>query len=63
MKLLSVKGRGHGNGRPRRDLSISLGVPGDFQNPKMVTTMEAIVESCNAHGSPSGHADAHGGTG
>jgi 2-keto-3-deoxy-L-rhamnonate aldolase RhmA len=32
------------------DLSISLGVPGDFQNPKMVSTMEAIVESCNKHG-------------
>lgn len=32
------------------DLSISLGVPGDFQNPKMVDAMEKIVESCLAHG-------------
>lgn len=32
------------------DLSISLGVPGDFQHPKMVDAMEAIRESCNAHG-------------
>jgi 2-dehydro-3-deoxyglucarate aldolase/4-hydroxy-2-oxoheptanedioate aldolase len=32
------------------DLSISLGVPGDFQHPKMVEAMEAIRDSCNAHG-------------
>ncbi len=32
------------------DLSISLGVPGEFQHPKMVETMEAIVESCNRRG-------------
>lgn len=32
------------------DLSISLGVPGDFQHPKMVGAMEKILESCLAHG-------------
>ncbi|MCC6861727.1 MAG: aldolase [Bryobacterales bacterium] len=28
------------------DLSISLGVPGDFQHPRMVEAMEAVRESC-----------------
>jgi 2-keto-3-deoxy-L-rhamnonate aldolase RhmA len=32
------------------DLSISLGVPGDFQHPKMVEAMEQIRDSCIAHG-------------
>jgi 2-dehydro-3-deoxyglucarate aldolase/4-hydroxy-2-oxoheptanedioate aldolase len=32
------------------DLSISLGVPGDFQHPKMVEAMEAIRDSCNKRG-------------
>lgn len=32
------------------DLSVSLGVPGDFEHPSMVETMEKIVESCRAHG-------------
>ena len=32
------------------DLSISLGVPGDFQHPKMVEAMEAVRDSCRAHG-------------
>src|SRR5579884_3262206 len=32
------------------DLSISLGVPGDFQHPKMVEAMEKIRDSCIAHG-------------
>lgn len=31
------------------DLSISLGVPGDFQHPKMVEAMEAIRDSCIRH--------------
>ncbi len=31
------------------DLSVSLGVPGDFEHPSMVDTMEKIVESCRAH--------------
>jgi 2-keto-3-deoxy-L-rhamnonate aldolase RhmA len=32
------------------DLSISLGVAGDFQHPKMVAAMDAIRDSCIAHG-------------
>jgi 2-keto-3-deoxy-L-rhamnonate aldolase RhmA len=32
------------------DLSISLGVPGEFQHPKMVEAMEAIRDSCLARG-------------
>lgn len=28
------------------DLSISLGVPGEFQHPKMVATVEAIRDTC-----------------
>jgi 2-keto-3-deoxy-L-rhamnonate aldolase RhmA len=30
------------------DLSISLGVPGEFQHPKVVEAMEAIRDTCNA---------------
>jgi 2-keto-3-deoxy-L-rhamnonate aldolase RhmA len=32
------------------DLSISLGVPGDFQHPKMVAAMEAVRDTCLAKG-------------
>lgn len=32
------------------DLSISLGVPGDFQHPKMVDAMEKIRDSCLKYG-------------
>ncbi|MCU1261464.1 MAG: hypothetical protein JWO80_4349 [Bryobacterales bacterium] len=32
------------------DLSISLGVPGDFQHPKMVAAMEAVRDTCVAKG-------------
>ncbi|MGC4050362.1 MAG: aldolase/citrate lyase family protein [Paludibaculum sp.] len=32
------------------DLTISLGVPGEFEHPKMLATVEKIVESCIAHG-------------
>ncbi len=31
------------------DLSISLGVPGEFQHPKMVEAMEAIRDTCVRH--------------
>ena len=30
------------------DLSISLGVPGDFSNPKMMKAMSCVVEACQA---------------
>ncbi len=32
------------------DLSISLGVPGEFQHPKMVAAMEAVRDTCLAKG-------------
>ncbi|MDQ6706532.1 MAG: aldolase/citrate lyase family protein [Acidobacteriota bacterium] len=32
------------------DLSISLGVPGEFQHPKMVEAMEAVRDSCTRRG-------------
>ena len=32
------------------DLSISLGVPGDFQHPKMVEAMESVRDSCDRRG-------------
>jgi 2-dehydro-3-deoxyglucarate aldolase/4-hydroxy-2-oxoheptanedioate aldolase len=32
------------------DLSISLGVPGEFEHPRMLDTVAKIVESCRAHG-------------
>jgi 2-keto-3-deoxy-L-rhamnonate aldolase RhmA len=32
------------------DLSISLGVPGDFQHPAMVEAMDLVRESCVRHG-------------
>ncbi len=32
------------------DLSISLGVPGEYDHPKMVETIEAIRDTCNAKG-------------
>jgi 2-keto-3-deoxy-L-rhamnonate aldolase RhmA len=32
------------------DLSISIGVPGDFEHPKMVDAMEKIRDSCIKHG-------------
>jgi len=32
------------------DLSISLGIPGDFENPKMIEAMEQIRDSCVKHG-------------
>jgi 2-keto-3-deoxy-L-rhamnonate aldolase RhmA len=39
------------------DLSISLGIPGEFQDPRMVKTMEAIRDSCLQHGvAPGTHA-------
>jgi 2-dehydro-3-deoxyglucarate aldolase/4-hydroxy-2-oxoheptanedioate aldolase len=32
------------------DLSISLGVPGEFDHPKMIETIEAVKETCLKHG-------------
>jgi len=48
-ELLSVKGIDAVMVGPV-DLSISLGVPGDFEHPKMVEAMEKIRDSCLKHG-------------
>lgn len=32
------------------DLSISLGVPGEFENPKLVAAVEAVRDTCRKHG-------------
>ena len=32
------------------DLSISLGVPGEFQSPRLIETIERIIECCKRHG-------------
>jgi 2-dehydro-3-deoxyglucarate aldolase/4-hydroxy-2-oxoheptanedioate aldolase len=32
------------------DLSIALGIPGQFDNPLLVSTVEALIEKCNKHG-------------
>lgn len=47
-ELLSVKGLDAVMVGPA-DLSISLGVPGNFQHAKMVEAMEAVRDSCDAH--------------
>ena len=47
-ELLSVKGIDAVMVGPV-DLSISLGVPGDFDNPKLIDTVEKIRDACNAH--------------
>jgi 4-hydroxy-2-oxoheptanedioate aldolase len=32
------------------DLSISLGIPGQFEHPLLVSTVERLIEKCNRHG-------------
>jgi 2-dehydro-3-deoxyglucarate aldolase/4-hydroxy-2-oxoheptanedioate aldolase len=32
------------------DLSISLGIPGQFEHPLLISTVERLVEKCNRHG-------------
>ncbi|HUK18681.1 MAG TPA: aldolase/citrate lyase family protein [Bryobacteraceae bacterium] len=32
------------------DLSISLGVPGQFEHPLLVSTVDRLIEECNRHG-------------
>jgi 2-keto-3-deoxy-L-rhamnonate aldolase RhmA len=32
------------------DLSIALGVPGQFENPLLVSAVEELIEKCVAHG-------------
>ncbi len=48
-ELLSVKGLDIVMVGPA-DLSISLGVPGQFEHPRLVAAVERVIERCNAHG-------------
>lgn len=32
------------------DLSIALGIPGQFDNPKLITAVEGLIAKCNRHG-------------
>ena len=32
------------------DLSISLGIPGEFEHPRMVGAIESFIVACNSHG-------------
>jgi len=36
------------------DLSINLGVPGQFNHPKFVTAVERVIQICQTHNVPSG---------
>jgi 2-dehydro-3-deoxyglucarate aldolase/4-hydroxy-2-oxoheptanedioate aldolase len=48
-ELLAVKGVDIAMVGPA-DLSISLGVPGEFENPLMISTIQRLIEKCNRHG-------------
>lgn len=48
-ELLSVKGVDIAMVGPA-DLSISLGVPGQFDHPLVVSTIERLIENCHKHG-------------
>lgn len=48
-ELLSVPGINIAMVGPA-DLSISLGVPGQFDHPTVVSTIDALIEKCNRHG-------------
>ncbi len=48
-ELLSLKGLNVVMIGPA-DLSISLGIPGQFDNPLLIRTVDKVIEKCNAHG-------------
>jgi 2-dehydro-3-deoxyglucarate aldolase/4-hydroxy-2-oxoheptanedioate aldolase len=48
-ELLSIPGMNIAMVGPA-DLSISLGVPGQFDHPEMIATIDALIEKCNRHG-------------
>jgi 2-dehydro-3-deoxyglucarate aldolase/4-hydroxy-2-oxoheptanedioate aldolase len=48
-ELLSLKGVNIAMVGPA-DLSISLGVPGQFDHPLLISTVDALIEKCNRHG-------------
>ena len=47
-ELLSLKGLDIAMVGPA-DLSIALGIPGDFENPKLVSTVQRLIEKCRRH--------------
>jgi 2-dehydro-3-deoxyglucarate aldolase/4-hydroxy-2-oxoheptanedioate aldolase len=48
-ELLSVTGMDIAMVGPA-DLSISLGIPGQMDNPLLISTVERLIEKCNRHG-------------
>jgi 2-keto-3-deoxy-L-rhamnonate aldolase RhmA len=48
-ELLSVQGIDVAMIGPT-DLSVSLGIPGDFENPMLVEMVQAFIEKCDRHG-------------
>jgi 2-keto-3-deoxy-L-rhamnonate aldolase RhmA len=48
-ELLSLKGLDIAMVGPA-DLSISLGIPGQFDHPLLISTVEKLIEQCNYHG-------------
>ena len=48
-ELLSLKGMDIAMVGPA-DLSISLGIPGQFDHPRLLSTVDALIEKCNRHG-------------
>ncbi|HUA61580.1 MAG TPA: aldolase/citrate lyase family protein [Verrucomicrobiae bacterium] len=48
-ELLSVPGMNIAMVGPA-DLSISLGIPGQFDHPLLVSTVDRLIQQCNAHG-------------
>jgi 4-hydroxy-2-oxoheptanedioate aldolase len=48
-ELLSLKGFDIAMVGPA-DLSISLGIPGQFDNPLLISTVDKLIEKCNRHG-------------
>jgi len=47
-ELLSVRGANIAMVGPA-DLSISLGIPGQFENPLLISTVERLIEKCVQH--------------
>src|SRR5215472_9521034 len=48
-ELLSLRGMDIAMVGPA-DLSIALGIPGEFDHPLLVSTVEKLIEQCNRHG-------------
>jgi len=48
-ELLSIRGMDIAMVGPA-DLSIALGIPGEFDHPLLISTVELLIEKCNRHG-------------